>query len=210
MTMPNGYPEGPDSGPELTDPRGWMQRQLFERRIVSLAGDLDDETANDVGVALMTLDATGDDPAQLQIDSGGGTIAAALALMDIIDLLGVPVRASCIGQVAGPAVGVLTVCNHRSVSPHTRLRLIEPTVEVEGHAREIEQLASVHLDRWTLFCTRVSQVAGQPLVQVRKDAARGRFFTAEEAVSYGLADEVATPDARLYRLPGRSIGFRPR
>lgn len=63
-----------------------MQRQLFERRIVSLTGDLDDEAANTLGVALMTLDATGDDPVRLQIDSGDGTVTAALAVMDIVDL----------------------------------------------------------------------------------------------------------------------------
>jgi ATP-dependent Clp protease protease subunit len=210
VTTPNGYPEVPHGGSGLADPRVWMARQLFDRRIVSLAGKLDDQAANEVGVALMTLDASGDDPVQLQIDSGDGTVAAGLALMDIIDLLGVPVRASCVGQVAGPAVGVLAVCSHRSVSPHIRLRLFEPAVEVQGHARQLEQLASVHIDRWTAFCTRVSEAAGQPVEQVREDAARGRFLSADDAVAYGLADEVASPDARLYRLPSRSLGFRPR
>jgi ATP-dependent protease ClpP protease subunit len=87
-------PSTPEERLEPTDPQAWMHRQLFDRRIMLLSGDLADHAVNGVGVALMTLDATGDDPVQLQIDSGDGTIAAALALMDIIDLLGVPVRAS--------------------------------------------------------------------------------------------------------------------
>jgi ATP-dependent Clp protease protease subunit len=158
----------------------------------------------------MTLDATGDSPVQLQIDSSDGTIDAALALMDIVDLLGVPVRASCIGQAAGAAIGVLAVCDHRTVSPHARLRLVEPSVKVHGRARQLEQLASAHLDRWSVFCTRVSEATGQPIERVLEDASRGRFFSADEAIEYGLADEVASPDARMYRLPERPIGFGPR
>ena len=210
MTMPTGFPMGVDGGSEPDGPRAWMRRQLFERRIVSLTGNLDDEAANAVGLALMTLDATGDDPVHLQIDSDGGTVAAALAVMDIVDLLGIPVRVSCIGQVVGPAVGVLAVGSHRSVSPHTRLRLFEPSVEVRGNARQVEQLAAMHLDRWQAFCARLSEATGQPADKVGEDAARGRFFSAEEAVRYGLADEVADRDVRLYQMPGRPIGFTPR
>ena len=78
------------------NPRSWMERQLFDRRIVLLSGRLDAEMANAVGVALMTLDATGDEPVHLQIDSSDGTIDAALSLMDVVDLLGVPVHAEIV------------------------------------------------------------------------------------------------------------------
>lgn len=201
-------PDGGDLGP--ADPRAWMERQLFERRIVLLSGPLDAEMANAVGVALMTLDATGDEPVQLQIDSSDGTIDAALSLMDVVDLLGVPVRASCIGQVAGPAVGVLAVCSHRTMAPHAHLRIFEPSIEVQGNAQELRQLASMHLERWTVFCTRLAEITGQPLDRLREDASVGRYLSADEAVAYRLVDEVAAPDARMYRLPGRTFGFGPR
>jgi ATP-dependent Clp protease, protease subunit len=207
MTIP------PDRDPDVggfSDPQAWMQKQLFDRRMVLLSGALDHGVATSVGVSLMTLDATGDSAVQLQIDSGDGTVDAALALMDIIDLLGVPVYATCVGQAAGPAVGILAVCDRRMVSPHTRLRLFEPTVQVHGSARQLQQLASGHLDRMTMFWTRLSEATGQSLEHLRHDASRGRFFSAEQAVAYGLADTVAGPDATIHRLPGRSIGFGPR
>jgi ATP-dependent Clp protease, protease subunit len=192
------------------DPRAWMERQLFDRRIVLLSGPLDAQMANAVGVALMTLDATGDEPVHLQIDSSDGTIDAALSLMDVIDLLGVPVRASCLGQAAGPAVGVLAVCSRRAMAPHAHLRLFEPSIDVQGNAQQLRQLAALHLERWTVFCTRLAEITGRPLESLREEASMGRYLSAEEAVAYRLVDEVATPDARMYRLPGRSFGFGPR
>ena len=205
-----GLPDPGGEGIGPADPRAWMERQLFDRRIVLLSGSLDTEMANVVGVALMTLDATGDGPVQLQIDSSDGSIDAALSVMDVIDLLGVPVRASAIGQVAGPAVGVFAVCGNRVMAPHAHLRIFEPSIEVQGNAAQLRQLASVHLDRWAVFCARLAQITGQPLDRLRDDASAGRYFSADEAVAYRLADEVAAPDARMYRLPGRTFGFGPR
>lgn len=206
-------PVGPQGSPTtevFADPAAWMRRQLFERRVVLVSGTLDAMAANQVGAALMTLDATGDTPVVLQIDSGEGTVDAALTLMDIIDLLGVPVHATCVGQAAGPALGVLAVGDRRAVSPHARLRLFEPAIEVCGPAHQIGELASAHRDRMTAFWTRLSEVTGRPVDRIRDDAAIGRYLSADEAVAYGLADEVAAPDARIHRLPGRPIGFRPR
>jgi ATP-dependent Clp protease protease subunit len=188
----------------------WMRATLFERRVVLLSGTLDDEAANRASVELMTLDATGDEAVALQLDSGTGTVAAALAVMDVVDLLGVPVRAFGMGQVAGPAVGVLAVCAHRAVARHARIRLFEPPVEVEGNAQQVTQMAAVHSDRWATFCGRVAEACRRQVDEVREDFVTGRFLGAEEAVAYGLADEVAAPDARLLRMPGRPMGFRPR
>jgi ATP-dependent Clp protease protease subunit len=192
------------------DPSTFVHNKLFELRMVLLSGPLDDAAGQQVGAELMTLDALGDGPVHLQIDSAGGTLPAALALMDIIDVLGVPVRGSCVGQAVGPAVGVLAVCSHRLMSAHARLRLLEPSVEARGTARQLEQLASAHAVQWTAFCARLSEVTGQPLQRVLDDAHRGRFLSAPEAIDYGLVDQVAAADARMHRLPGRPIGFGPR
>jgi ATP-dependent Clp protease protease subunit len=212
VVPPGLFPEAPPPavGPDLSDPHEWMRRQLFERRIVLLSGAVDDRTATEVGAALMTLDAMGDDPIHVQVDSDDGTIGAALALMDIIDLCGVLVRGTGIGSVAGPAVGVLAVCADRTLSPHARLRLFEPPVEATGNARQLQHLVRAHLDQWSAFCSRVAAACGQSEDRLREDAASGRYFSAQEAVDYGFADEVATPDARVIRLPGRPIGFGQR
>ncbi len=97
----------------------------------------------------------------LHIDCSGGSTGASLALMDVIDLLGVTVRAWCTGQAVGPAVGVLAVGHHRTMSAHARLHLTEPSVEFEGSARHLEQMAEAHAMQWAMFCDRLAEATGQ-------------------------------------------------
>jgi ATP-dependent Clp protease protease subunit len=185
-----------------------MRRQLLERRMVSLVGPLDDAGAGDVAAALMTLDADGDGPIELRLDSPGGSAGAALALMDVIDLIGVTVRGWCTGQVAGAAVGVLAVCHERSVSPHARIHLTEPRTAFQGDARLLVQLAEEHAEQWASFCRRLAGATGRTAGQIREDARHGRFLGADQAVAYGLADRVAAPDGRVGGLPAGTLGFR--
>jgi ATP-dependent Clp protease protease subunit len=190
--------------------RGSIRSQLFERRIVVIAGLLDEATTNQAAAELMTLDATGDDPVQLQLDTSDGSVDAALSLMDVIELLGVPVRVTCAGQVGGPGIGVLAVGHHRRALPSTRFHLFEPRGSFVGDARQLEHWAAIRLDQWRVFSERLARATGQSPSTVEHDLARGRFLSAEEAAAYGLLDEIARPDAQIYRLAGRPIGFGPR
>jgi ATP-dependent Clp protease, protease subunit len=205
MSLPGWGPGGGNGSPEE-----WMRLRLFERRVVTLVGPLDDLRANEVGASLMTLDADGDGSIELRIDSPGGPTGPALALMDIIDLLGVVVRGWCTAQAAGSAVGVLAVCHQRTISPHARVHLAEPRIEFEGDARLLERLAAEHADRWSMFCRRLAGATGRTAEQIAEDAAGGRFLTADDAVAYGIVDQVATPDSPVAQLPQRPLGFRPR
>jgi ATP-dependent Clp protease protease subunit len=199
----------------LPPPDGLADRlaaALFDRRTVRLSGPIDETRATEVGAALMTLDALGDGAVELHLDSPGGTVGASLALVDVIDLLGVPVRARCTGLLSGPAVAVLAVCDHRTAAPHASLRLHEPAVELTGTARDLEGRVAAHRAGWAAWCTRVGAAVGRPADEVAADAAAGRFLTPPEAVAYGLVDEVAgagAPGATVHRLPGRPLGFRP-
>ncbi len=209
MSLPGWFPDGAGGAGEPVSPQEWMRRRLFERRVVTLVGPLDDRCANDVGAALMTLDADGDGSIELRIDSPGGSMDAALALMDVVDLVGVVVRGWCTGQAAGVAVGVLAVCPHRTISPHARVHLAEPRMEFEGDARILQRLAADHADRWAMFCRRLAEATGRTAEQIGEDASHNLFLTAAEAMAYGIVDRMATPDAPIGRFPPRPLGFRP-
>jgi ATP-dependent Clp protease protease subunit len=180
--------------------------------VVLLHGPLDDLSVTRVSAELMTLDAEGDDPVTLRVDCGEAGLAPALTLMDVIELMGVPVRALCLGQVAAGAIGVVAVCAHRAAMPSTRFSLSEPTTRMEAHVRNVAQWAELRAGDRRRFCERVAAAVGKPAPTVEEDLGRGRFLSAAEAVEYGILDEVCRPDAPIRQLPGSEPppkGFRP-
>jgi ATP-dependent Clp protease, protease subunit len=214
------WPLAPDllgSSPTLSDV---LSRRLFEQRVVLLHGPLDDLSVTRASAELMTLDADGDDAVTLRVDCGEGSLAHALTLMDIVELMGVPVRALCLGQVGEGAVGVVAVCARRVALPNTRFTLREPVSGAAApvHVRNVAQWSELRRDERDRFCTRVAVAAGRAVDEVCDDLVRGRFLGADEAVRYGLVDEVSGPGADIKKLPGapgsgggagQPMGFRP-
>jgi ATP-dependent Clp protease, protease subunit len=207
-----GIPGAPASLPET------LRRRLFDQRVVLLSGPLDDLSVTRASAELMTLDADGDDPVTLRVDCGEGGLALALTLMDVVELMGVPVRALCLGQVGEGAVGVVAVCARRAALPNTRFVLHEPSSGAPSpvHARDVARWAELRADERDRFCSRIAAAAGRPIEEVREDVVRGRYLGAAEAVRYGLVDEVWRPDGDIKKLPGppggagQTMGFRPR
>jgi ATP-dependent Clp protease, protease subunit len=189
-----------------------MARRLLAERVVLLHGPLDDFTVTRVAAELMTLDAEGDEPVTLRVDCSEAALAPALTLMDVVELMGVPVRALCLGQVGSGAVGVVAVCAHRSALPSTRFSLSEPVTSLQAHVRNVAQWAELRGGERQRFCARLAAATGQAPATVERDVERGRFLGAEEALEYGILDEVPGPDAPVQRLPGSApppMGFRP-
>ena len=81
----------------------WLREQLFERRIVLVTGRLDDDAAARTAAALLTLDACGNRPIELHLDSPGGALGATFILVDTADTLRSELRVLCRGQVGGSA-----------------------------------------------------------------------------------------------------------
>jgi ATP-dependent Clp protease, protease subunit len=206
------YPPGTAPTPGGVLPEA-LARRLFEQRVVLLHGPLDDLSVARVSAELMTLDAEGDELVTLRVDSGEGSLALALTLMDVVELMGVPVHALCLGQVGAGAVGVVAVCAKRVTLPSTRFALCEPPTEhAPVHVRNVAQWSKLRTDERERFCTRLGAAAGRTVEQVRQDVVTGKFFDAAGAVAYGLIDEVSRPDAEISRFPtaGPSpMGFRP-
>jgi ATP-dependent protease ClpP protease subunit len=186
----------------------WALAELLESRTVVLDGPVDSDKALAVSAELMLLDGEGDDAVQLRIESAGGTLDGALMLMDVIDLLGVPVQATCMGRAEGAALFVLAVCPERVVGPHARLLLSEPPAVYECF-RDVAGAAEHHRARLDQVVGRLAQVTTMDEATVRESLRRGRFIGSAEAVELGLADTVASPEASIRRFP-RRVGYRLR
>ncbi|MGH7333319.1 MAG: ATP-dependent Clp protease proteolytic subunit [Candidatus Rokuibacteriota bacterium] len=170
----------------------WLQERLFGRRIVLVTGWLDDTIAAQTAAELMTLDATGDEPVELHLDSPDGILEAAFVLIDTLDLLHATVRVHCRGRVGGPAIGVLAAADHRSALPHTRFQLAQPTAHLTGTPSQIASRSQQQQDLLWRLQARLAQVTGRPSEEIADDMRRGRYLDAREALEYGLIDAIST------------------
>jgi ATP-dependent Clp protease protease subunit len=168
--------------------------ELFERRIVFVRDRLDHDTATLVTAQLMTLDAEDTSPVTLVVNSGGGPIDAVAGVLDTIDLVRCPVDTSCVGRAEGTAAVVVAAgTGRRRCGRGATFRQRLPDLEAAGPAdrlrRDVETATRVQRE----LVDRLAAITGQSRALVARDVERGRLLTADEAVTYGLVDEISTP-----------------
>lgn len=168
----------------------WLEARLFDQRVVWIRGRLDDLAATEAATQLMALDGSGDDAIRLYINSGEGTLTAALTVMDTIAALGVPVLAVCSGRAEGPGLGVLAVARERQAAAHARLRLHDEGIAATGTGATLTQVLEQHRRQTERFIEQVATATHQPGERVEVDLAGGRYFEVEEALRYRLIDSV--------------------
>ncbi len=168
----------------------WLQERLLDRRLVFLRGVLDDELAGRVALELMALDATGDDPINLYVDSPSGTFEGAFTVIDTIDLVGIDVVTTAMGRVEGPAVGVVAAGHHRRATPNARFRLSQPDHTMTGRATELETWARHRNEQLANFVARLALATRQPPEHIEHALDRGLYLDAAAALHYRLVDEI--------------------
>jgi ATP-dependent Clp protease, protease subunit len=168
----------------------WLREQLFERRIVLVTGRLDDDAAARAAAALLTLDASGNGPIELHLDSPGGALGAAFVLVATADILRSELRVLCRGQVGGAAIAVVAAADHRIAAPHTRFHLAQPMERFTGTPEEIAAQSRQQQELlWKLYGS-LARRTGQPAEEIAEHMRRGRYLNAREALDYGLIDEI--------------------
>ena len=167
--------------------------RLLRERLIFLGEPIDDQVANLVVAQLLHLES--DDPdkdVNLYINSPGGSIYAGLAIYDTMKFIKPDVQTTCVGVAMSMGSLLLTggTKGKRSVLPNSRLLIHQPSAGFEGAAADIEIHAREILDMRRRVDEIYAEHTGQPIEQVHDDMERDRFFTAEEAVEYGLVDRV--------------------
>ncbi len=170
--------------------------RLLRERIVFLGTPISDPIANLVIAQMLFL--ASEDPTKdivLHINSPGGSVAAGLAIYDTMQYLQPDVATICIGQAASMGAVLLaggTKGKRRSL-PNARLLLHQPmggiggqATDIDIHAREILKIRG-QLNDILVDCT------DQPLERIKEDTERDFFLGPQEAVEYGLIDEIIAP-----------------
>jgi ATP-dependent Clp protease, protease subunit len=167
----------------------WLAERLFDQRVVTLSGELDTDAVNRAVAELALLDATGNDPVRLRLSGVGADLEGALTLVDALDLVGVPVHATSLGTLSGPAVAVLAVADRRVAGAHAMVRLCEPRAPHGVPGQEVEAWAAEHARQLRRLQERLAAACGRSVDEVAADMRAGRLLDAEEARAYGLVDD---------------------
>jgi ATP-dependent Clp protease protease subunit len=162
-------------------------------RIVFLGWPINDEIANLTIAQLLFLESQdAEKDIYLYLNCPGGSITAGMAIHDTMNFIRAPVSTICVGQAASMAAVLLAAGakGKRRILPHSRVVLHQPLGGVRGQASDIE-IQSNEIQRWkrTLNET-IARSTGQPHDKVARDTERDYIMTAEEALAYGIVDEV--------------------
>ena len=170
-----------------------LLRRMLDQRRVMLTGAIDGKVAERVCAQLLVLEADdADAPITLYLNSPGGEVDAGFAIYDTMQALRCDVGTVCLGFAASMAQFLLCagVPGRRLAYEHSRILMHQPLGAVEGHAVDVAIQAEQFTLAKRLMAELIARHTGQPVERVLADSDRDRWFTADEALAYGMIDEV--------------------
>ena len=169
--------------------------RLLKDRIIFIGGPIDDNVANAVIAQMLFLEAEDPDKdIHLYINSPGGVVTAGMAVYDTTQYIKPDVSTICVGSAASMGAVLLTAGakGKRYALPHARVMIHQPLGGVQGQASEIEIHAREILRMREELNAILASRSGQDIEVVARDTDRDNFMSAQDAVEYGLIDEVLT------------------
>lgn len=171
--------------------------RLMMDRIIFLGVPIDDTVANIIQAQLLFLEST--DPTkdiQIYLNSPGGHVHAGLGIYDTMQYITADVATICTGMAASMGAVLLTAGakGKRSALKHSRVMIHQPMGGAQGQASDIEITAREIIKIKAELYNIISQHSGKPVKQVERDADRDYWMTSEEAVKYGMIDEILVRD----------------
>jgi ATP-dependent Clp protease protease subunit len=176
-------------GPRYVD----LYSRLLSARIILLTGVINDDVADNVVSQLLYLES--DDPGKdiyFYLNSPGGAVTSGLAIYDTMQYISCDVATICLGQAASMAAVLLAggTKGKRMAFPNARMMIHQPLGGAEGQASDME----IQVKEMSRIKKRLNEMlvhhTGQPLKVIERDTDRDFYLTAEEAVQYGLVDQI--------------------
>lgn len=168
---------------------------LLKERIIILTGEIDDAMASSITAQLLYLNALGNEPIQMYINSPGGSVTAGLAIFDIMNFIRCDVSTICMGICASMAAVLLCAGTKgkRSALESSEIMIHQPLGGMQGQASDME-IAAEHMQyvKQKLYNILVKQT-GQDLSTIRMDCDRDTYMNAEKAKDYGMIDTIILP-----------------
>lgn len=166
--------------------------RLLKERIIFISGEINDTLANSVIAELLYLDSLNHNDISLYINSPGGVITSGMAIYDTMNFIKSDVSTICLGMAASMAAFLLSSGSKgkRYILPNADVMIHQPLGGAEGQATDIK-IAS---DRIISLRNKLNKIlaknTGKSLSRIEKDTERDNYFTADDALMYGIVDKI--------------------
>ncbi|MFB6262824.1 MAG: ATP-dependent Clp endopeptidase proteolytic subunit ClpP [Bradymonadaceae bacterium] len=175
--------------------RGWdIFSRLLKERIIFVGTPINDQVANTIIAQLLFLES--EDPEKeifMYVNSPGGSVTSGLAVYDTMQYVEAPITTICMGQAASMGAVLLAAGSEgrRLCLPNARVLIHQPaTGGVSGQATDIDIQAQEILDLRERINRILAHHTGQDIERIKEDTDRDYFMSADEALEYGLVDEI--------------------
>ncbi len=174
---------------------GALYNRLLDERIIFLGSEVNSEISNRICTQLLLLAAA--DPVRdvhLYVNSPGGSVDAGLAIVDTMNFIENDVSTLVVGMAASMGQFLVSAGakGKRFALPHSRIMMHQPLGGIQGVASDVAIQAQQMIYIKRVLREETALHTGKPIEQIEADADRDRWFTATEAVEYGLIDRVVS------------------
>jgi len=170
--------------------------RLLKDRIIFIGSPIDDHVANLVIAQLLFLEAEDPDrDINLYVNSPGGSVTAGMAIYDTMQYIQPDVATICMGIAASMGAFLLAAgtAGKRSALPHSRVMIHQPWGGAGGTAADIRIQADEILKLKSAINLIISKHTGQAVKKIEKDTDRDRYMDGQQALEYGMVDEIILP-----------------
>lgn len=170
-----------------------IEDEMFQRREIQCVGEINRETVNAMILQLRYLQAQ-DDAGEITIfvNSPGGNVSDGLALLDTMAALRCPIRTVCMGMAASMGALIFASGNKRDIVPHARVMIHDPLISggIGGSALKLDAIAKDLMRTREITAQILADCTGHTIEEIYERTAQDTYFTAQEALEFGLADRI--------------------
>lgn len=172
-----------------------IECNLLTRRIIFIEGEITQDTAVETCKSLLFLAAENHNlPVDIVINSNGGAVDAGLLILDAMEGSGVKIRTWCLSRAFSMAALLFSAGSKRYMLKHAELMIHQPLVSatrIEGNVSTIKAVSDSLITTSRVINEILSRYTGKSVEEIESVTRTDTYFTAAEAVSFGLADEIA-------------------
>jgi len=170
-----------------------IQDEMMKRREIECVGEINAESVYSLIRQLRYLYwEDSDKEITLYINSPGGEVDSGLALYDVMKAISCPVRTVCLGTAASMGAILFAAGDRRDILPHGKVMIHDPLISggVGGSALHLQNISKGLMKTRETVCRILAQQTGRSLKEIYSKTAKDTYFSAEEAVSFGIADRI--------------------